>query len=612
MSERWTDKKRGYGGGVSPDAKRLSAIAGRLEDLGNLSIKKSTSEGPDGTTIVKRFGMFEKQKYYPTVVAEQERLRAVPGAWSGDMNNLFLTEEGVLVNEIFHTPPPTVKVFRGYVSGGVDGVMSWGCTKTGKLMIWGGSYLYSGGRVRSSPLIYFTKSFSDVMTPLHILSQFKIRHAQFVGSSVTTGNYGDSTILDAGNVQLIFITFDDKLYLYNVNPATSWGRLDLSTGYYFPLAILTLVDTSVKTARITHGGFNAVVSSDANYDYVFEQVPLSLVWLKKNGAVWAQGLNVSGEHGIDSIMSSEAYYPPVFTSPPTFEQYVVSQGYTLSPGITYAQYLMGYPQDPNSIYLWGEGGVSVITGEGRGMQTYYNDYYIPNALWSQGNWAFPIFNSSVYKTKRKVLDGPYLDLTTIGYKAARDWVARTEHYWVSMDPAATFLIDKDQKLYAMGLHGVGQLGDYSIDWYTGGVYPPGSNITEHSTWVHSETPLQLFNTKLFSKLHKTNTLISGTRDQTSGVVQLQSAGCTDGYTYSWGAGVTLNGQPKYSSPHKLNLESVKFFDRGGGPTFLGEYTFDELILVMQNNDVYGGKFYMNSEPTFTFKWNLASIIAAYG
>lgn len=75
MSERWTDKKRGYGGGVSPDAKRLSAIAGRLEDLGSLSIKKSTSEGPDGTTIVKRFGMYERQKYYPTAVVEQERIK---------------------------------------------------------------------------------------------------------------------------------------------------------------------------------------------------------------------------------------------------------------------------------------------------------------------------------------------------------------------------------------------------------------------------------------------------------------------------------------------------------------------------------------------------------
>jgi len=74
MSELWTDKKRGYGGGVSPDAKRLSFVARQLEDLGKLSIKKATSEGPDGTTIVKRFGMFEKQKYYPTAaeVAEKE------------------------------------------------------------------------------------------------------------------------------------------------------------------------------------------------------------------------------------------------------------------------------------------------------------------------------------------------------------------------------------------------------------------------------------------------------------------------------------------------------------------------------------------------------------
>ena len=79
MSERWTDVRRGYGGGVSPDAKRLSAIAGRLEDLGNLAIKKFTSESPDGITIVKRFGMFERQKYYPTPIVSVPVAPVVPG-----------------------------------------------------------------------------------------------------------------------------------------------------------------------------------------------------------------------------------------------------------------------------------------------------------------------------------------------------------------------------------------------------------------------------------------------------------------------------------------------------------------------------------------------------
>jgi hypothetical protein len=71
MSERWTDKKRGYGGGVSPDAKRLSSVAGRLQDIGNLPFKKMTSSDRDGTTTLKRFGMYERQQYTPTAVAEK-------------------------------------------------------------------------------------------------------------------------------------------------------------------------------------------------------------------------------------------------------------------------------------------------------------------------------------------------------------------------------------------------------------------------------------------------------------------------------------------------------------------------------------------------------------
>jgi hypothetical protein len=76
MTENFTDKKRGYGGGVSNDANRLSAIARRLEDLGELSFKKFTETSPDGTTIIKRFGMYERQELYP--IAEEESIAPIP------------------------------------------------------------------------------------------------------------------------------------------------------------------------------------------------------------------------------------------------------------------------------------------------------------------------------------------------------------------------------------------------------------------------------------------------------------------------------------------------------------------------------------------------------
>jgi len=422
------------------------------------------------------------------------------------------------------------------------------------------------------------------------------------------GTFEENPSEQKGSVQLIFITFDDDLYLYTVNPTLWWGKLDSSLAYYYPPAIKAFVDMNVKTARITHGGVVFSASSSAD-DYTFTQIPVSLVWLKNDGTVWAQGINSAGEHGTGSVMTTEAYYPPVFTSAPTFFEYIESLGYTTDIGVSYAGWLAGKPCNPNSIYVWGAGGVSVLTAEGRGLQDYYNDWYIPGALWSVGNWLFALFNSSLYIPKRKVLDGPYTDLTTLGHLPPTNWISRTQHYWDSPGASATFLIDRDQKLYAMGMHGSGQLGDYSETyWYTGGVYPPHSNILEHSTWVYSEIPVQLFSTKLFNKLHKTNTLHTAVRDSVSSSAQLQSVSCTDGYTYLWGAGNSLTGYYKLPAPHKIDFENVKFFDRDGIFSAFLLYDTDEILLVTSNDDVYTGKFYLFTEPTFTFRYNLKDIV----
>lgn len=93
MSERWTDKKRGYGGGVSSNAKRLSAIAGRLEDLGGLSSKTLHRDTPEGKVTVKRFGIFERQIFEPTppvVSSRDNRGRIVLWSYAGTTLSLQL------------------------------------------------------------------------------------------------------------------------------------------------------------------------------------------------------------------------------------------------------------------------------------------------------------------------------------------------------------------------------------------------------------------------------------------------------------------------------------------------------------------------------------------
>jgi len=74
------DKKRGFGGGVSPESNRVSNIARRLQDLGYRGLEKFVSKDDKGTTISKSFGMYERQQYFPVeekVKDDKKRINAI-------------------------------------------------------------------------------------------------------------------------------------------------------------------------------------------------------------------------------------------------------------------------------------------------------------------------------------------------------------------------------------------------------------------------------------------------------------------------------------------------------------------------------------------------------
>jgi hypothetical protein len=249
---------------------------------------------------------------------------------------------------------------------------------------------------------------------------------------------------------------------------------------------------------------------------------------------------------------------------------------------------------------------------GRGTWNYWNEYLIGEGHWSDTYETWPRYSVSTYRSKRKILDGPYVDLTTIGCRQAEEFVFSLSPTGFGINApngaaeTATFFLDKNGALYGTGTHSRGQLGDYNAAW----TEKVGSN---YYNYIFSETPVRLFAGKIFRALQKTNTVFGVARDSASGNVSIQSALCTDGYIYSWGAGIPMYGNTYYPPPHKLNLDSVKYFDRGGYIGTLisaagGYFDYSELIAVTNDGAIYLGKFYLLSEPTWTLLGNINSII----